>query len=69
LTAPLIEALDVVALERQVQDHARNHGTGTDTRLDAGHLDELISRAEGQADQLEELRIRAAKRVIMLPDR
>jgi hypothetical protein len=36
----------------------------TDTRLDAGRLDELISRASSQADQLEELRVRAASRVI-----
>src|SRR5690242_16574561 len=41
----------------QAQAHA-------DTRLDAGHLDELISRASRQADQLEELRVRAASRVI-----
>ncbi|MGN6176892.1 MAG: hypothetical protein ACTHPS_28650 [Streptosporangiaceae bacterium] len=39
----------------------------TDTRLDAGHLDELISRARSQVDQLEELRVRAAKRVISHP--
>jgi hypothetical protein len=36
---------------------------GTDPRLDAGRLDELISKARGQADQLEELRVRAAGRV------
>jgi catalase len=40
---------------------------GTDPRLDAGRLDELISRASSQADQLEELRIRAANRVISRP--
>jgi hypothetical protein len=40
---------------------------GTGTRLDAGQLDELISRARSQADQLEELRIRAANRVIGHP--
>ena len=39
----------------------------TDTRLDAGRLDELISRADSQAGLLEELRIRAASRVISLP--
>jgi hypothetical protein len=39
----------------------------TDTRLDAGRLDELISRASSQADQLEALRIRAASRVIGHP--
>ena len=40
---------------------------GTDVRLDAGRLDELISRASRQAGQLEELRIRAARRVISHP--
>ena len=39
----------------------------TDARLDAGRLDELISRASRQADQLEELRVRAASRVISHP--
>lgn len=39
----------------------------TDTRLDAGRLDELISRASSQADELEELRVRAASRVISQP--
>jgi len=40
---------------------------GTDPRLDAGRLDELISRAGSQADELEELRVRAANRVISEP--
>src|SRR5579859_6303650 len=40
-----------------------------DSRLDTGHLDELISRADGQSAQLEELRIRAASRVISHPSR
>ena len=39
----------------------------TDARLDAGHLDELISRASSQAGQLEELRVRAASRIISHP--
>ena len=39
----------------------------TDARLDAGRLDELISRASSQADQLEELRVRAASSVISRP--
>jgi hypothetical protein len=39
----------------------------TDTRLDAGRLDQLISRASSQAGQLEELRVRAAGRVISHP--
>jgi hypothetical protein len=37
---------------------------GTDARLDADQLDELISRASSQADQLEELRLHAASRII-----
>lgn len=36
----------------------------TDARLDAGRLDELISRARRQAELLEELRMRAAGQVI-----
>ncbi|MGH3152430.1 MAG: hypothetical protein ACRDOB_17125 [Streptosporangiaceae bacterium] len=40
---------------------------GTDTRLDAGRLDELISRASSQAGELEELRVRAVSRVINQP--
>ena len=39
----------------------------TDTRLDAGRLDGLISRASSQGDELEELRVRAASRVINQP--
>jgi hypothetical protein len=35
-----------------------------DGRLDAGELDELISRARRQADFLEEARVRAAQQVI-----
>src|SRR6185295_1577649 len=36
----------------------------TDTRLDPGRLDELISRAQRQSGLLEELRVRAAADVI-----
>ena len=36
----------------------------TDGRLDAGLLDELISRARRQAELLEELRVRAVDRII-----
>jgi hypothetical protein len=36
----------------------------TDARLDAGRLDELISRASCQVEELEELRVRAASRVL-----
>jgi hypothetical protein len=38
----------------------------TDKRLDSGRLDELIARAQRQADLLEELRVRAAGQVIGL---
>jgi hypothetical protein len=37
---------------------------GTDVRLDAERLDELISRASSQADQLEELRLHTVNRII-----
>lgn len=36
----------------------------TDARIDAGRLDELISRASRQVQELEELRVRAASRVL-----
>lgn len=36
----------------------------TDARLDAGHLDELIARAGRQVEELEELRVRAASRIL-----
>jgi len=39
----------------------------TDTRLDAGRLDELICRASSQAGELEELRVRAASRISSRP--
>jgi hypothetical protein len=39
----------------------------TDRRLDARRLDELISRANSQAARIEELRVRAASRVISHP--
>jgi hypothetical protein len=39
----------------------------TDARIDAERLDELIARAKTQASQLEELRVRAASRVLSRP--
>jgi hypothetical protein len=36
----------------------------TDTRLDPARLDELIARAQGQADVLEEMRVGAAQRAV-----
>ncbi|MDX6393175.1 MAG: hypothetical protein QOJ73_4238 [Streptosporangiaceae bacterium] len=38
----------------------------SDNRLDPGRLDELISRAQRQADLIEELRMRAANQVIAM---
>jgi hypothetical protein len=38
-----------------------------DARLDAERLDKLIARAKSQASQLEELRVRAASRVVSHP--
>ncbi len=35
-----------------------------DARLDSARLDELISRARSQADRLEELRVRAARKIL-----
>jgi hypothetical protein len=40
----------------------------TDKRLDPGRLDQLISRAQRQADLLEEFRVRAASQVIGLEE-
>ncbi|MGH3154577.1 MAG: hypothetical protein ACRDOB_28175 [Streptosporangiaceae bacterium] len=39
----------------------------TDPQLDIVRLDELIVRARSQADQLEDLRVRAANRILSLP--
>jgi hypothetical protein len=39
----------------------------SDPRLDAARLDSLVSRARGQADLLEGLRVRAADEVIAVP--
>jgi hypothetical protein len=36
---------------------------GTDPRLNEAWLDELLARARGQADQLEDLRVRAARQL------
>ena len=40
----------------------------SDQRLDATRLDDLISRAQSQADRLEKLRVRPARRVTGLDD-
>ena len=40
----------------------------SDQRLDAARLDDLISQAQSQANRLEELRVRAARRVTGLDD-
>ena len=39
----------------------------TDARLDAERLDTLISRARSQVDELEELRVRTADRILSQP--
>jgi hypothetical protein len=44
--------------------YLNDHLADTDPRLDAGRLDELIAGAGSQVGQLEELRNRAASRVI-----
>jgi hypothetical protein len=67
--SPLSDLEEVELLRLAVEGKAAGWRTlrtlaDTDTRLDAIHLDELISRARSQADQLEELRVRAASRVI-----
>ena len=41
---------------------------GRDSRLDSARLDELIARARGQAEALEELRVRAADQIVSLAD-
>jgi hypothetical protein len=70
--SPLSDLEELELLRLGVQGKAAGWRTlrtqaDTDTRLDAGRLDELISRASSQADQLEELRVRAASRVISHP--
>ena len=70
--SPLSDLEELELLRLGVQGKAAGWRTlraqaDADTRLDAGRLDELFSRARSQADQLEELRVRAASHVISHP--
>ncbi len=70
--SPLSDLEELEMLRLSVEGKAAGWRTlrilaDTDPRLDAGHLDELIATARSQADQLEELRARAASRVISHP--
>jgi hypothetical protein len=70
--SPLSELEELEVLRLGVEGKAAGWRTlralaDTDPRLDASHLDELIAAAGHQADQLEELRVRAASRVISHP--
>jgi hypothetical protein len=67
--SPLSDLEELEVLRLAVEGKAAGWRTlrtlaDTDTRLDAGHLDELLSRANRQSAQLEELRVRAVSRII-----
>jgi hypothetical protein len=67
--SPLSDLEELEVLQLGVEGKAAGWRTlraraDTDARLDAGRLDELISRAKRQVDELEELRARAASRVL-----
>jgi len=72
--SPLSDLIELEGLLLGVQGKAaafralrRLADTDTDTRLHASTLDELIARAERQADTLEKLRIHTAARVLTTP--
>jgi hypothetical protein len=70
--SPLSDLEELELLRLGVEGKAagwRTLRTQADTvaRLDAGRLDELIARARRQADELEELRVRAADRILSRP--
>jgi hypothetical protein len=70
--SPLSELEELEVLRLAIEGKAAGWRTlralaDTDPRLDADHLDELIAAARSQAEQLEELRVRAASRVISHP--
>ncbi len=70
--SPLSDLIEVEGLVLGVQGKAAAFRTlrrlaDTDTRLQASTLDELIARAERQADTLEKLRIHTAARVLTNP--
>jgi hypothetical protein len=67
--SPLSDLEELELLRLGVEGKAAGRRTlrtlaDTDRRLDPVHLDELMSRARRRADQLEELRVRAAEQVI-----
>jgi hypothetical protein len=67
--SPLSNLEELEALRLGVEGKAAGWRTlrvlaDTDRRLDTARLDGLMSRARGQADLLEELRVRAADEVI-----
>jgi hypothetical protein len=67
--SPLSDLVELELLRLGVEGKAAGWRTlraraDTDARLDAGRLDELISRARSQVDELEELRVRAASRAL-----
>jgi len=67
--SPLSDLEELEILRLGVEGKAAGRRTlraraDTDARLDAGRLDELISRASSQVEELEELRVRAASRVL-----
>jgi len=70
--SPLSDLIELEGLLLGVQGKAAAFRTlrrlaDTDTRLQASTLDELIARAERQADTLEKLRIHTAARVLTTP--
>ncbi len=67
--SPLSDLIELEGLLLGVQGKAAGFRTlrrlaDTDTRLQAGNLDELIARAERQANTLEQLRIHTATHVL-----
>jgi len=70
--SPLSDLIELEGLSLGVHGKAAGfralrHLADTDTRLDATQLDELIDRAEQQADTLEQMRILTAVRVLTAP--
>jgi len=67
--SPLSDLIELEGLLLGVQGKAAGFRSlrrlaDTDTRFNAIHLDELITRAEQQADTLEQLRVSTAARVL-----
>jgi hypothetical protein len=71
--SPLSSLVELEMLRLGVEGKAAGWRTlrslaGRDSRLDSARLDELIARARGQAEALEELRVRAADQIVSLGD-